>query len=397
MVQTFRRRRDPRIRSLYLPWLAGALAAGLLMACGDDGGAGAADTEQTEADAAATPEQAGAADEAVLGTIEEIEQLEGEEREAALLECATEEEPLLWYTTLIEDQLARPLAEAFEERYPGLTVEISRSNSSGVIEKMVTEARAGRIESDVWSASQVQPLKEADLIQPYSFPTAANYPDDLKDAAGTWVASNVYVFSPGYNTQAVPADAVPETYEDLLDPRWKGRMAWSTSSTSGWTGFVGHVLETMGEEEGMAYLEQLGQQDIAALDVSARQVVDQVIAGEYDIGLQIFNHHTIISADVGAPVDWIPMEPLMVSSNPTGITKGASSPCAARLFTDYQLSLEGQELFREADYLPAHPDVSAKEEALIPEDTGLEYQVMGPEYFDEHEDEWNEVIDQFFR
>src|SRR5665811_196393 len=246
-------------------------------------------------------------------------------------------------------------------------------------------------------SSQVQPLKDADLIEEYDFPTAADYPDNLKGAEGTWVASNVYTFSPGYNTQAFAPEEVPQTYEDLLDPALKGRMAWGTSDISGSAAWVGHLLETMGEEEGMAYLEQLAEQDIAHLDVSARQIVDQVIAGEYDIALQIFNHHTVISAQAGAPVDWIPMEPLMVNPSPTGLTKGASSPCAARLFMDYQLSEEGQLLYQEADYLPAHPDVPAKEPSLIPEHAGLESEVMSPEYFDEHREEWNAVVDQFFR
>lgn len=369
----------PSSRSGVQRFLWIALVVSLLGACGGgaDGGGATAD-EQT-------------------ARLEEIDQLEGAEREDALLECASEEEPLLWYTTLIEDQLARPLAEAFQERYPGLTVQISRSNSGEVIEKMLNESRAGRIESDVWSASEVTPLKEAGVIEEYGFPTAADYPEDLMDPDGTWAASNVYVYALAYNTQQVPPEEAPQTYEDLLDARWQGQMAWSTSSTSGWTGFVGHILTTMDEEEGMAYLEQLGQQNVVPLDVSARQVVDQVIAGEYAIALQIFNNHPVISAATGAPIDWVPLEPLMVNPAPTGITAGASSPCAARLFIDYELSEEGQKVFQAADYLPASPEVPANDQSLIPADAGLEYEVMLPEFFDEHREEWNAVVDSVFR
>ena len=80
-------------------------------------------------------------------------------------------------------------------------------------------------------------------------------------------------------------------------------------STSGGVGFVGTVLAEMGEEKGMAYLRELRQAEGRQCGGSAREVLDQVIAGEYPIALQIFNHHAVISAKKGAPVDWIKMEP----------------------------------------------------------------------------------------
>ena len=111
----------------------------------------------------------------------------------------------------------------------------------------------------------------------------------------------------------------------------------------------------MGEEKGRAYLRELAKQNIANLRGSAREVLDQVIAGEYAIALQIFNHHAVISAKKGAPVDWIKMEPATGTLSVISIHKNAPHPNAAKLLVDFIISKEGQEVFRDADYITAHP------------------------------------------
>ena len=148
--------------------------------------------------------------------------------------------------------------------------------------------------------------------------------------------------------------------QDLLDPKWRGKMAWNGFPTSsGMGGFVGTVLAEMGEEKGTAYLRELAKQNVAPLRGSAREVLDQVIAGEYPIALQIFNHHAVISAKKGAPVDWIKMEPVTGTLSVISIHKNAPHPNAAKLLVDFIISKEGQEVFRDADYITAHPDVPA--------------------------------------
>ena len=86
----------------------------------------------------------------------------------------------------------------------------------------------------------------------------------------------------------VKASEVPKTYEDLLNPRWKGQMMWSTARAAGAPLFIGSILQTMGQEPGKAYLQKLKTQNIAKTTASNRQVLDLVIAGEFPIGLQIF-------------------------------------------------------------------------------------------------------------
>jgi ABC-type Fe3+ transport system substrate-binding protein len=178
--------------------------------------------------------------------------------------------------------------------------------------------------------------------------------------------SNVYYFALGYNTRMVKPNEVPKTYEDLLNPRWKGQMMWSTSRGSGAPMFIGNVLQTMGPEAGKAYLQKLKTQNVAKTTASNRQLLDLVIAGEYPIGLHIFHHHAHISKTAGAPVDWYALEPASATINTISPVTRSPHPHATMLFLDFILSEEGQKVIQAVNYLPSHPKVPAKQPDLKP-------------------------------
>ena len=120
---------------------------------------------------------------------------------------------------------------------------------------------------------------------------ARRLPPQDYDPQGYWAATNLYVLTPAFNTRLVPKGSEPRTYADLLDPKWKGHMAWSSQTTiPAAPGLRRRHLASMGEDKGMDYLHRLAGQDIAGLGVSAREVLDQVIAGEYSLALR---HSTI--------------------------------------------------------------------------------------------------------
>ena len=210
--------------------------------------------------------------------------------------------------------------------------------------------------------------------------------------------TNLYINTPGFNTELVKQGTEPKTYDDLLDPRWNGRMAWSSSaSTSAGPGFVGTVLREMGQQAGRAYLEKLARQQITGLNVAARQVLDQVIGGEFAIGLQIFNHHTVISAAKGAPSAWIAMEPATASPSVAAVVKGAPHPNAGKLLLEFLVSEEGQRLYRAADYMPADPKVPAKDPTLLPPGGKFRAQYFTPEQTEDGMAEWFKIYQELFR
>ena len=300
-------------------------------------------------------------------SVEDIALMNRADRQKILLEGAKKEGKVSWYTTLIVDQVVRPVKDAFEKEYPFIQLEFFRGNSERIVQKMLAEYQAKRYDVDLIDGT-VSPtmVRRAGYLQRFYSPMLAEYPAELKDAQGFWGTTNLYFFATGYNTRMVKPNEVPKTYEDLANPRWKGQMMWSTSRGSGAPIFIGTILNAMGMEAGKAYLQKLKAQNIAKTTASNRQVLDLTIAGEYPLALQIFNHHAYISKSAGAPVDWQPHEPVTATIQTIALAKSAAHPHAAMLFLDFAMSEKGQKVFQQSNYLPSHPKVPAKQVDLKP-------------------------------
>lgn len=316
----------------------------------------------------------------------------------ALIDAAKKEGRATWYTTQIIDQFARPAAEAFERKY-GIKVEYVRANSNEVALRMTNEARAGKVMADVVDGTSIiLGLKTQNLLLKWLPESSMRLDPRFVDPDGYWAATNQYVLSPGHNTDQVRKGAEPQTFEDLLNPKWKGKIAWGSSvSASGAAGFVGLALAHMGEEKGMAYLRKLAEQNITGVRVSARQLLDQVIAGEYAICLQIFNYHATISAAQGAPVAWIPMQPVMSYVSVVSVTRGGPNPNAGKLLMDFLVSEEGQQLYRAADYIPIDPNVPARDPSLRPDGNRLKAIFFTPEELERGMPRWVKIFQDVFR
>src|SRR5438552_503279 len=318
--------------------------------------------------------------------------------DAALIEGAKKERQVVWYTTLIVNQAIRPLKDAFEKKYPGIELQYARADESPTAAKIMAEAAAGRMQADVFDGiSNMVPLKRAGIAAPFVPSAAKDYPADMKDKDGYWQAILLYVFTPGINTTMVAKDQAPKTYQNLLDPRWRGKMAWNPGSIAGAHGFVGNILMSMGEARGMDYLRALSAQRIVNIEASSRAILDQVIAGEYPLGLMMFNHHTVISAQKGAPSDWLKLEPVPVAFDAVGILKDAPHPNAARLLVDFVASEDGQKVLQQADYLPAMPKMPAMKPGLRPEDGGFKATFLRPDDVYDRIPGWIKVVGELFK
>jgi ABC-type Fe3+ transport system substrate-binding protein len=316
----------------------------------------------------------------------------------ALVEAAQREGQVTWYTTQIMTQFGRAAIDAFQKRY-GIKVNAIRSDSIELAVRMLNEAQAGRVQADVFDGtSNATAMKRAGAALRWQPDRAKALPKEYSDPEGYWVASNIYVQTPAFNTNLVPKGSEPRSWEDLLDPRWKGKMAWAThATTSGAPGLVGVVLTELGEEKGKAYLRALAKQSIIEVGGSARSIVDQVIAGEYPIALQVFNHQPFISAERGAPVDWIAIDPSMAILSVAGVSKDAPHPNAGKLLVDFLVSDDAQQLFREAGYIPVAPEVPPRNPALRPDGMVFRAIFFSPEAIDQSMPHWAEVFGEIFR
>jgi iron(III) transport system substrate-binding protein len=316
--------------------------------------------------------------------------------DAALVEAAKKEGHVTWYTVQIVDQIVRPIVSGFERKY-GIHVDYVRANSAQLAVRISNEAKANQVQASLFDGTgATAALKRENLVEKWV--PDADLPKNLFDPEGYWVACNYYINTPGFNTGLVSRGTEPKTFEDLLDPKWKGKIAWNVQpSVSAGQGFVGSVLIAMGEEKARAYLAKLAKQNITPLNVSGRQVLDLVIAGEYPIALQIFNNHAFISANKGAPVDWIKMQPPLITYSAMSVPKAAPNPNAGKLLIDYIVSLEGQKVFAEAGELPVHPGVKLRDPTLVPDGVTFKASFLTPEEVDRNLVPWTKVFNEYFR
>jgi ABC-type Fe3+ transport system substrate-binding protein len=316
----------------------------------------------------------------------------------AMVAAAKKEGQVLIYTTLIVNQIVRPLIRAFQKQVPGIDVKFVRTNSTAQVVRLINEARANRTQADIWHlVDGVGTLVQAGIVAPFDVPSAKGLPATFADPNRRWVATNLAVRSLAYNTKLVPPAQAPRNYEDLLQPHFKGKFVWNPSSVSGALGFIGTVLKHMGEDKGKAYLRALAKQNITPLPIAIRAVLDRVIGGEYAIGLEMNGTHVFISAAKGAPVRWVPLDPVTMTLQVAGITAKAQHPNAARLFIDFMVSRDGQEVFRASNYIPMHPGVPAKRPELKPETGGYKAVVYSPEEVDANAKHWAQIAKDIFR
>jgi iron(III) transport system substrate-binding protein len=316
----------------------------------------------------------------------------------ALYEAAKKEGQVNWYTGLIQNQVVRPIVTRFEKKYPGIRVNVTGGRQTELDLKIVTEAKAGKLQADLTEGSAGFPnLKAAGVIEPYKPEGWDKVPTHLKDPEGYWTAFVLYFLVPAVNTEMVkPADE-PKTLEDLLDPKWKGKMAWTAEMTMGGPpGFIAAVLKEMGEEKGMAYLKKLGAQQIKTVPSNPRVVLDQVIAGQYPLALVTYNHHSVISAGKGAPVKWLKVEPAVGALAMTMLLKGPN-PNAAKLLINFLMSTEGAEVMRDANYIPANENVEAKDPTLKPGVGKFKVITPTPEEIEANVGKWIGIYKELFQ
>ncbi len=314
-----------------------------------------------------------------------------------LIARAKTEGSVVYYTDLIVDQIVRPLVTAFEAKY-GVKVEYSRADSQDTIIKIMGEHKAGRMQADIFGlTSGLKTLVDAGAVRQFDPASAAALEPQFRDPGHYWVSSNFYVMTPAVNTDLVAEKDRPKSYDDLLDPQWKDKMVWKPNDISGAPGFIGNILRTMGDDRGMDYLRKLSGQNIKSISASARAVLDQLIAGEHPLALQIFNHHAALSAKKGAPSQWLKIQPAMVQMTVEVLTTGSPHPAAAELFVDFLLSAEGQALFQKADYFPTRKGVSPSMPELAPDSGGFKANFFGPADIDRDYERWARIYGDLFR
>jgi len=323
------------------------------------------------------------------------------DRTDRLIEGAKKEGELTYYSAMIVNQALRHLTAAFQAKYPFIKVSYWRADSEEIETKIGAEIRANNPVGDVIEGTGIGELAvHAGLAQPIVSPELGGVPERFRDSNRLWVPTRMSYFAMAYNTRLIAAGTQPKTYDDLLDEKWRGKMAWPLLSAIGAPLFVTNLRVAWGDEKAMAYLRRLRAQNIVNFGAgNPRTLVDRVVAGEYPIALQIFAHHPLISAAKGAPVTTQLLAPVASSAGTLVIPKGSRHPYSAALLMDFLLSKEGQRILAAAEYLPVRPDVEplAQIAPILPSRAGVAENFIRPEKLNAYTESSAKIVEDLFR
>ncbi len=294
-----------------------------------------------------------------------------------LIEGAKKEGEVIFYTTMTLDQ-SKEVVDRFQKKYPFIKPTLFRTGGGPLLNKILNEARAGRHAWDVVAgrAEMYVPLMERKLLASYRSPEAKAIDEDLVDKEGYWTAYYVVTYVLGWHTKLVKREDVPKTYEALIEPKWKGQVSFDNEAY----GMLQGLMRAWGREKAIAYFRRIAANDPAMMRGNSERVA-LAAAGEYPL-IVAYNQTLERMVARRAPLDWLPLEPAVVSAFPIMLAAKAPNPNAARLYYDFSLSKEGQEMMRGMQRIPVRKDVEPNPPRLF---RGYKRVVENPEDYKDFE------------
>jgi iron(III) transport system substrate-binding protein len=309
-------------------------------------------------------------------------------------EAARTEGKVVWYTSLALPS-AEKVARMFEAAHPGIKVEVHRTGSQRVLQRLMQELKAGIRNADVVHTSDAGHfvlLKEQKLLERYTPTGVERFPAGFKDPDGYHFGLRATVNAIAYNTKVVPAGEAPRTWKDLLDPRWKGKLV---TAHPGYSGVIAtHVLALV-RLHGWDYFKQLAQNRVMLVQ-SAVDPAGVVASGERVVAANGGEYTFYQIKKKGNPVEIVyPKEGVPLVVSPTAITAFAPHPNAARLFTDFTFGREVQQVLADSEGLyTGHPDVTYP--ADKPKLGDLKLLTVEPEELEKRSEEIRKRFVEFF-
>lgn len=276
----------------------------------------------------------------------------------ARTEAARKEGKVAWYTSLALPSAER-VAKLFEVAHPGIKVEVHRTGSQRILQRVMQELQAGIKNADVVHTSDAGHfvlLKEKKLLARYTPAGVEAFPAGFKDPEGYYYGLRATVNVIAYNPKIVPAADAPRSWTDLLDPRWQGKLV---TAHPGYSGIIAtHVLALV-HLHGWDYFKQMAR-NRPMLVQSAVDPAGVVASGERPVAVNGGDYTFYQTKKKGNPVEIVyPKEGVPLVVSPTAITSFAPHPSAARLFTDFTFSREVQQALADSEGLyTGHPEVT---------------------------------------
>jgi len=242
-----------------------------------------------------------------------------------------------------------PLLVAFEKKY-GIKGVMWRAGSENVLNRAVQEARANHNTFDVVETNgpELESLSREKILQRVNSPYLADLIPAAVRPHGEWVGTRVNVFAQAYNTKLIKKQDLPKTWEDLLNPRWKGKLGVEQEDSD----WLAGVFADIGEARGTKLFKDIVSANRMSVRKGHTLLTQLVVSGEVPLALTVYNYKAEQLKREGAPIDWFTIGNAVARPNGAGVARKAPHPHAAVLFYDFEISPEGQQIFANRDFVP---------------------------------------------
>jgi iron(III) transport system substrate-binding protein len=285
----------------------------------------------------------------------------------AAVDGAKKEGKLVLYTAMQPEDSTK-LSDLYRSRYPFVDASFFRAGSAPLLNRILTESRAGRFLFDVVSGkvSDLLLLQKRGLLGTMVSSELAAYPDIFRDKQNRWVDIYNNYYTIAYNSQRVRPAEVPAGWDDLLDTRWRdGKITLDPRSYDWYFG----MLKAWGGQKGGNFMRRFSQQKPALRDGNVL-IANLLAAGEFPIGIT-YAHLVERLRTRGAPVEWIAVKPMVAAPISIALAARPLNPNAANLFIDLVLSKEGSEILKSMGRVPTRADIQPAAKRLDPNDLDL--------------------------
>jgi iron(III) transport system substrate-binding protein len=276
-------------------------------------------------------------------------QFKGADRNARLIAGAKREGFLNLYSSAITEHMNAVMA-GFEKKY-GIKVRLWRGGSEEILQRAVTEARGGRFEVDVMetASTQMVALAREKLLQPVETPVAADLMHEAMIPGQPFLPSRLIVFTGAYNTSLIKPADLPKRYEDLANPKWKGKLGIEADDNNWLMALEG----SYGENKGTALFRDIVTKNGISVRKGHTLMANLVASGDVPMALTVYYHEVEPLKRAGAPIQELNIAPVFAFTSSVGVAARAPHPNAAVLFQDFLLS-DGQAILAAHDNLPAN-------------------------------------------
>jgi iron(III) transport system substrate-binding protein len=224
-----------------------------------------------------------------------------------------------------------------------------------VLQRGLADAKATRFDADIFETNgpEMEALVREKILTPVVSPVLDDLIPEARFLHRSWFGARLNVFAIAFNTKEVKRADLPKTWEGFLDPRWKGKLGIEAED--------GDWLSGISAELGEKKAEQLFRDIVRRNGVSVRKghtlLTNLVASGEVPVALTAYNYKAEQMRRKGAPIDWYVIPPAIARANGVGVAAKAPHPHAALLWLEYELSVEGQNILYERDFIPTNRKV----------------------------------------